>query len=381
MLVTNIDAPSGGVQKNSRLLIKKLNERGIKTFVCARNYNNLPRSEIKDGTLFRRSPVFGNSMAINSIIYLIDGFFWLIRNRKKYDVIHCQQMYGPTMVAAIVSFIIKKPILTRITGSGELGEVRMIRQMTFANLRLRLLRRVQKWVVLTGEMKREIGTLNISDDKIEVIYNSTEIPSESASDEETRKIYRKKINLEYEKIVVFTGRLSQEKGLDILMNAWKIVSVKYPQAHLLLLGEGGSFRNIEIEIRELVKKFNLMETVHFLGHVHNVKEYLLASDVFVLPSRSEGMSNALVEAMAAGMTIVATDIPANREICTNEVNSLLVKTNEPRLLANAIIKTFDSPEIAVRLANQAKLFAEENLSLESMAAQYINLYQKMLNDN
>ncbi len=381
MLVTNIDASTGGVQKNSRLLLAEFNKRGIKTFVCARNYHNLPRNEQIDGTFFHRSPVLGSSMAINSILYLIDSFFWLVWHRKKYDVLHCQQMFGSSMVAAIISLFIKKPILTRITLSGETGEANEIRQLPFTSFRLKLLKRVTKWVVLNKEMKGEIETLGITPEKIEIIYNATEIPKESAFEAKTRKKIRAELKLEYEKIAVFVGRLSEEKGLDTLIAAWRIVQEKHPQAHLLLLGEGGAFRNVEREMKEIVAKLHLKEAVHFLGHINNAKDYILASDIFVLPTKAEGMSNALVEAMACGTAIVATDIPANQEICTNEVNSLLVKPADSQGLAEVIIKLFDSQQLAENLGKQARKVAEENLSVETMASRYINLYREIIQDN
>jgi glycosyltransferase involved in cell wall biosynthesis len=380
MLVTNFDAPTGGVQKNSRLLLSEFNKRGIKTFLCARNYYNLPRSEIKNGTRIRRSPVLGSSMAVNSILYLIDAFFWLVANRGKYDVIHCQQMFGPTMVAAIASVFIKKPILTRITLSGETGEANAVRQMSFSGIRLRLLNRVSKWVALTGEMKSELETLDIPPEKIEIIYNATEIPPEAAFETKTREKYRKKLNLEYEKIAVFTGRLSQEKGLDVLINAWKTVAEKYPNAHLLLLGDGGNFRNVENDLKEQSARLGLEKTIHFLGYVSNPKEYLLASDIFVLPSRAEGMSNALVEAMACGAVIVTTGIPAMLELCEDGENALIVKLDDVSELAQAIIKLFDEPQTAYNLAFSARQKAEKDLSIETMISKYIGAYEEIVNN-
>ena len=137
LLVTDLDAPSGGIQKNSRLLLKELNSRGVATYACVRNYHGLPRNERVEGTILHRSPVFGRGLAINGILYFASTLLWLIRNRGKYDVIHCQQMFGPTMVAAVASFFIDKPILTRVTTIGELGEVKQIREMSLSRLRMR----------------------------------------------------------------------------------------------------------------------------------------------------------------------------------------------------------------------------------------------------
>lgn len=379
MLVTDVDAPSGGVQRNSRILLREMNKRGIETFVCARNYYNLPGNETKDGTFFHRSPVVGKSMVINSMIYLVDSFFWLIRNRKKYDVIHCQQLFGSTMAAAAASFFVKKPILTRTTSAGEMSETATVRQMPFSGVRLRLLRRVSKFVALTGEMKKEIESLGILSDRIQVIYNATEIPAEAAYNSETKAKFRRKLNLEYEKIAVFTGRISREKGLDVLLKAWKIVAAKYPQAHLLLLGEGGDYRSVEREMHEMTEHLNLGETVHFLGYVANPKEYLLASDVFVLPSRSEGMSNSLVEAMACGTAIVACDIEANKEICEDGANSLLTAVDDENRFAEAVLKILDAPELGEKLGQNARGKAERELSMTVMVAHYIKSYEDIIN--
>lgn len=374
MLVTNMDAPTGGVQKNTRLLLSGYAGRGIATFACARNYYGLAKEEEWEGTQIHRSPVAGSSMALNGIIYLADTFWWLIRNRKKYDVIHCQQMFGPAMAAAVASYFIRKPIVTRITTVGELGEVGEIRRMPLAWLRLRLIRRVTRWVALTQEMKAELETLGIPSGRISIIYNSTEIPDFAAYSNESRTL-RPSLKLdERQKTAVFVGRLSAEKNIDVLINAWKLVIVRYADAQLLLLGEGGDFRNVEADLRDLVKGLSLQKNVHFLGHVDNAKDYVLASDAFVLPTRTEGMSNSLVEAFACGAAIVATDIPANREICEHDVNSLLVPVGNARSLANAIIELFDSPKMAKEFGEAARQKAETELSIDEMISAYLKTY-------
>lgn len=379
ILVTNIDAPTGGVQQNTRVLLKELNKRGIKTYVCARNYHNALRKEVIDGTFFRRSPVMGSSMVINSLLYLTDTFFWLIKNRKNYDVIHCQQMYAPAMIGALVSFFIKKPIVVRVTASGELGEVKQIRQMPLANLRVKLLRRIDRFITLTGAMKNEIETLGIDSKKIKVIPNATEIPAEASYNFRVRDKFRRKLNLEYKKIVVFTGRLSEEKGLDTLIKVWKTIKEKQMSAHLLLLGEGGAYRNVEPQLRNLTATLDLSDCVHFLGHVSNAKDYILASDIFVLPSRTEGMSNSLVEAFACGTAIIATDIPANREICVEGENSLLFKVDDTNALSQILIKLFDDQALAKTLGEQARKLAESKLSIDVMINNYLSIYEEAHN--
>ncbi|MEO7540199.1 MAG: glycosyltransferase family 4 protein [Pyrinomonadaceae bacterium] len=378
MLVTDLDAPTGGVQRNSRLLLGEFNKRGLATFVCARNYYGLEGDETKDGTVYHRSPVFGSSRSLNGVLYMIDTFLWLVLNRSKYDVLHCQQMFGPTMVAAVVGYFTGKPIVTRTTLSGETGEAAAIRELPFASVRLRLIKRVTKWIALTSEMKRELETLDIPANKIKIIYNGTEIPESGAFDADARGKMRADLGLEYPHIVVFSGRLSKEKNLDVLLNAWKLVCDQVPESHLLLLGEGGSYRSVEEEVREQARKLNIDDNVHFLGHVPNAKDYLIASDLFVLPTVAEGMSNSLVEAFACGTAIVATNIPANSEICEDGVNSILVPVADVGRLADAIINVLLSPELAASMAKAARNKAEQALSLDKMVESYIDTYREVI---
>jgi glycosyltransferase involved in cell wall biosynthesis len=378
LLVTDLDAPTGGVQKNSRLLLRAFGERGFPAFACVRNYYGLAKDEVMDGAMIHRSPVLGGSRAVNGVLYLVDTFRWLLRNRKKYNVIHCQQMFGPTMVAAVASYFLKRPIVTRITSTGHLGEVKAIREMPLAWLRLRLIRRVSRWVVLTRAMGGELESLGIPRERIRIIYNGTNLPESAAYLSETRDEMRKGLSLSPGKIGVFVGRLSSEKNLDILIAAWKNVRENHPDAQLLLLGAGGEYRNVESSLRELVNELGMTGAVHFLGHVDNAKDYILASDVFILPSSAEGMSNALVEAFACGVPIVATNIEANTELCEDRVNSLLVPVGDVEQLDGAVSTIFESREFADRLARAARKKAEERLSTKEMISSYLDVYREAI---
>jgi len=378
LLVTDIDAPSGGIQKNSRLLLKELRKRGVATYACVRNYHNRPKAEEVDGTIFHRSPVVGSGLAINGLLYFASTFLWLLRNRGKYDVIHCQQMFGPTMVAAVASLFFGKPILTRVTAIGELGEVKQIREMPLSSLRLQLIKRVSAWAALTSEMKRELISLGIAPSKITTIPNSTDIPKQRGYEPDTKARLRRELGLSPVKIGIFVGRLSEEKNLDVLIRAWKEVCAKVDGARLLILGAGGAYRNVEAGLRGLVTELGLTNSVHFLGHIDRAKDYVVASDVFILPSRTEGMSNALVEALACGAAIVATDIPGNTELCADRENALLVPVGDPVATAAAIEEILASPALAERLGKAARLTAEDRLSVDRMVSAYIETYQSIL---
>jgi glycosyltransferase involved in cell wall biosynthesis len=190
--------------------------------------------------------------------------------------------------------------------------------------------------------------------------------------------YRALLGLRFRRIAVYTGQLAEQKGLDTLLRAWKLLRKSHAEVHLLLLGQGGAFRNVEPDLRRLAAELELEDLVHFCGHVPNPMDYLLASDCFVLPTRAEGMSNSLVEAMAAGGAIVTTNIPANLEIAEHGVNALLVAPNDPQGLAGCVARILDDPGLARRLGRAAREKAERDLSVDTEVSSYLSLYSKMV---
>jgi glycosyltransferase involved in cell wall biosynthesis len=234
-------------------------------------------------------------------------------------------------------------------------------------------------------MKEELQSLKIPPEKIQFIPNGVSLPTEVNFAVGVKELYRAKLNLPYKQIVVFTGRLSAEKGLDTLVRAWVKVHRQHPEAHLLILGEGigkqvnfkAEFGNIENELRSLLASLNLDNVVHLLGFKPNPTDYLLAANLFVLPSRSEAMSVSLIEAMASGTAVIASDIRGNHALCENEVNSLLFPLEDETALAQVIVRVLSNSEVEEKLGRAARKKAESDLTVEVMTDRYLNLYSSL----
>ena len=377
MLTADIDSSTGGVQKQSIRLLKELTARGIAASICTRNYHHVPRHEVREGIRILRSPVLKRSLRVaNSAAYLADAAAWLLRHRSEYDVIHCQQLSGPAMAGLLARPMVRKPVVVRVTLSGEAGEVAELGQMPLSSFRIRQLRKVDHWVALSHEMAAEIETIGVDRDRITVIPNAALIPADSAANPETRLRFRRGLGLDFDRLVIYSGRLSSEKNLDVLLRAWAEVRRSVPDAHLLLAGAGGAFRNVERDLHNLVKDLQLGSSVHFLGHVSNLGEYLLAADLFVLPTSREGMSNSLVESLAAGNAIVTTGIEANREVVRDGETALMVPPREVEALARAIVRVLGSKELGCRLGARAREQAERRHSIPAMTEAYLEVYRR-----
>ena len=181
-------------------------------------------------------------------------------------------------------------------------------------------------LALTEDMKKEIQ--KITNKKIEIIPNGIDNEKFKLNKFETRKILG--IN-EKEKIIIFVGRLEPVKGIKYLIESINILNETENNLKLLIIGEGNEDR----ELKRLVKRLGLCEEIKFLGKIINEKipEYLVASDIFVLPSLSEGFPVVLLEAMASGLPIITTKIRGLAEIIQENVNGFTVKPENPNEIA------------------------------------------------
>ncbi len=134
----------------------------------------------------------------------------------------------------------------------------------------------------------------------------------------------------------------------------------------------------KIEIDNLIRKYNMIDKIIFLGYRDDVAEILQTFDVFVLPSRSEGLSISLLEAMASGRPVVATDVGMNGVIISNGEDGLIVRSGDDEAMAHALINVLRYPDFAQRMGNRAIATVRDKYSAKSMAKQYEDLYLEVV---
>ncbi|MDO8632332.1 MAG: glycosyltransferase [Phycisphaerales bacterium] len=178
-----------------------------------------------------------------------------------------------------------------------------------------------------------------------------------------------------DRIVLWVGRLDPVKGLDVLIRAFEPLA-RETNAHLLLVG-GGALRD---GLERLVRERTLESRVYFLGPRTDVPSLLKTADLFVFPSRTEGLPNALLEAMAAGCPIVTTDVPGCRDLITHEESGLLVPYGDTSALAGAMRRLLCDQSTAGRFAEAASrcVFDEwnQNVTFDSYEGSYREVLEK-----
>jgi glycosyltransferase involved in cell wall biosynthesis len=174
-------------------------------------------------------------------------------------------------------------------------------------------------------------------------------------------------------LAIYTGRLHAAKGLESLIAAWTKVVQRRLDARLWLVGEGPEHAALERQIHSL----GLAGRAALVGSFDNVEDMLLAADLFVLPSFEEGLSIALLEAMAIGLPVVASDIPGNRRVVQDDIHGLLVPPGDSAALANAIERVFAAPSWAAGLGAAARQRVQDHYSLDRMVDEHLDLFRNL----
>ncbi len=185
---------------------------------------------------------------------------------------------------------------------------------------------------------------------------------------------------ERDKVICFVGRIVKEKGIVELVYAFKRVVEKFPEAKLLIVGKHlGSDRDKRIiEVLEnIIKENHLEEFVIFAGLREDIPKIFSIIDVFVLPSHREGMPRSIIEAMAAGKPVVATNIRGCREEVINGKTGILVPVNNANKLAKAIIKILSDKKLALKMGKNARRIAIERFNEEDVLRRQLDVYKHL----
>lgn len=178
-------------------------------------------------------------------------------------------------------------------------------------------------------------------------------------------------------MIVSVANLRRVKGQDVLLQAAASLEEMQPPPHFLLAGAPLDVEFVA-ELRQLAAHPKLAGRVHFLGPVKDVASLLAAARVFALPSRSEGMSTALLEAMAAGLPAVATAAGGNPEVVQDGETGWLVPPEDPKAMAARLKDLLEEPERAAAMGKRARALVEERFSFDRTLSLLLESYDRVV---
>jgi glycosyltransferase involved in cell wall biosynthesis len=178
-------------------------------------------------------------------------------------------------------------------------------------------------------------------------------------------------------VVTTVGNIRRVKGHDVFVRAAASVVEQFPHVSFSIAGEILDPEYFQ-ELETLVRDLDLSDRFHFAGGVTGLREYLSAADIFVLPSRSEGFSNAIVEAMAASLPVVATNVGGNAEAVQDGISGFIVPSEDTGALAAAIVRLLSDPVKAGMMGAAGKKLAAEKFTTGAMMRQVTQTYAHVL---
>jgi glycosyltransferase involved in cell wall biosynthesis len=296
-------------------------------------------------------------------IFLAHCRLYLWGRRAAFDVIHAHTMEWSAIVAVRLGKFFGKPVI--IKDSTMNGFQSLSRFPNGHHLQNRIIGHAH-FVAMTKVINDNLLNQGVPDDQITRIPNGISI-TEGKSTHITDKRGPVKI--------LFVGNLYQQpaKGIDILLHAFQVVHREFPDVILQIVGDG-----VNASYRAFVDRLNLSQVVQFQGRQPDLSAYYQGADLFVLPSRREGMSNALMEAMLNGLPCVATDISGSQDMITDGINGILVPPADVQALGKAMIYMLTYPDIALEMGLKGRDTIVKKFDLNIIAGQYISLYKKLL---
>jgi glycosyltransferase involved in cell wall biosynthesis len=174
-------------------------------------------------------------------------------------------------------------------------------------------------------------------------------------------------------VIGYIGRLVKLKNLETLLASFHILKADRPNVRLMIVGDGPERANLE----HLAKQLGIGDRTEFLGFREDAVACLKDFDVFVLPSLSEGIPRCIMEAMAASVPVVVSDIPGNRNLVSHGETGSIFSTGDSRGLAEMLVYIMDNPAEAGAMAISGNRKIEDQYSNKKMAAEYTHLYHEL----
>lgn len=371
MVVRLFDPWVGGMERQALKLAGRLVRRGSHVeILTGRWFPDTPRCETSSGVSITRHHTAWNGSGVRglrklgAIAYMITLAWHLWTRRKEIDVIHVHGLSYHAFVATLVGKLIGTPVIVKLANSGQASDITKMRQgkhLPLTRLMLPMALRTDRFVALNDLVVSELQSAGVPSERIVRIPNGVEL------DDATRS-YASGIAAR----VLFVGRLHRQKAVDDLLKAAARLADGHEgrEIELTLVGDGPE----RLSLETLTTELGLGAIVHFEGEVGDVTPYLYRSDVLVLPSRAEGLSNTLLEAMSTGMPVVASDIPANRALIEHGLNGLLYQVGDIQALAEALELILDQGSLRERLGREGRRTVEVDYWIDRVAARYESLY-------
>lgn len=373
ILIINSEYPpvGGGAGNASANIAQELRALGQEVTVLTTRFGDLPREELRQGVHIRRAPGLrkhlDRSTPLEQFSFILGGAFEALRVVRVWrpDVVLAFFGMPGGVIALFLKLLFGLPYVVSLRG----GDVPGFRPYDFALYHrllgplLRVVWRSSAQIVANSTGLRELANEFSPNTHIEVIPNGVNLKHFSFCERSWDPPH-----------LLFVGRLVYQKGLDVLFES--LSALQSLPWELSLVGDGPQFKPLQ----ELAASKGIAERVYFHNWLQGeaLLEQYRQANLFVFPSRHEGMPNAVLEAMASGLPVLATDIAGNEELVIPDHTGLLVSPDNPAALQKALELLLTDPDCRERMGSAARQRVEDHYSWSWVAEQYLKRLERVV---
>jgi L-malate glycosyltransferase len=358
----------GGTETQAVELARRLDpDKYAVTLVCLRARG--PLKERLDGSPVRLME-FHPKGGMNSPrgIYQLLRFAVFLR-RERFEILHAHDLWA-NLLGVTAAKLARVPVI--ISSQRDLSHLEFYASK--GKRWLRMLQRNSDAVVTNAESIRDglVQQEGFAGTKVRVLYNGVDVHRFVCAQR-----HQSLVAGEFGdgKIVVLVGNMHTDvKGHPTLIAAAATVIREFPQTRFVLVGDGAMRAVFEQQVCEM----GLERNIAFLGRRNDVPEILASSDIAVLPSKAEGLPNAVLEYLAAGLPTIASDVGGNAEVLQNEETGLLIAPDNVDALAEALLKLLRNPGLAKQLGTNGRDFVSQHFSFERLIDRVDEMYTELL---
>lgn len=301
------------------------------------------------------------------------GIFQLMRlarfiRREKFDAVHAHDLWS-NLMAVPAARLARSPVIL----SSQRNLAHNAWYTPFRRRVIRIIHSMASGVIVNSEAIREllVAEFHVERERVHLLHNG--VDSERFGNlRVNRRDILPSVPPNGKWILHIANMVSEVKGHAVLIDAARTVATSVEDVHFILVGDGPLRAGLEVRAREA----KLEESMHFIGRRNDTAELLACGDLFLFPSLAEGMPNAVLEAAAAGLPIVATSVGGIPEIIKNGLNGILIPPGDSRALADATLRLLRNHELSNRFGRAAQETIRANFGFDRLADALTNLYHQ-----